>query len=1198
MKNIRILFLIALFSILTSAAFVSAQQLNPKWYYKIISSNGLALDNKETLNQGENPILAKNAANNLGQVWMFIPTADSSFLIYSPINRRCIDNDNAYSGTGNALVLWDRDINNRNQHWKISRVGNGEYTIVHKTSKMYLGYSGKDAEGAKIFQLKAFDSNSIQRWTIQRVDIKIPKETDRKKSKNEWENESIFGINKEPAHVTTIPYPSVESLKADPYFKTPWITSKSTLFQSLNGNWKFNWVKQPSERPVDFYKPGYNLSSWKEIPVPSSWEMLGYGTPIYTNITYPFKNRPPFIEPQKGYTNEKEPNPVGSYRKDFSVPADWNGKEIFLHFDGVYSAMYVWVNGKKVGYSQGSNNAAEFNITPLVKSGTNILAVEVYRWCDGSYLEDQDMFRLSGIHRDVYLYATPNVHVRDYFVQSEFEGDDFTSSTLKIKASVKNLDKKTARPVKLDVVLLSPVGEQVLALSQDIQALSGKQETILNLQGKVVNPELWSAENPNLYAVIFSLKDDQGKVLEVLSSRFGFRKIEIKDKRVYVNGQRVFFKGTNRHDTDPQFGKAVPVETLMRDVLLMKQHNINTIRTSHYPSDPKMYAMFDYFGLYVMSETDLECHGNQGITDNPDWEPAMVDRMVRNVEQHKNHPSVIFWSMGNESGTGKNFFALYKAAKAIDAIRPIHYEGKNEAADIDSQMYPSIEDMTEKDHQKTDKPYFLCEYAHAMGNSVGNLDEYWDYIENKSQRMIGACVWEWVDQNLNKPGGPKDHYYFGGDFGDKPNDGEFNCKGLVTPNRQVTSKLLEVKKEYQYIECMPVDLLNGKIRIKNKYNFTKLDRFNIHWSVIKDGVEVETGQLPTVIAKPGESVEVTVPSNKQLEASSEYFLNLEFRLKNDVVWAKGGYDVASEQFPLNARPAVETVITSNSGVLNVSEPDNLLLIQGNDFSASFRKSTGVLISLKYNDKEVIHNEDGPSFNWFRSINNDSCKYAETTIRLKEFKFNLATGQKSVVVNTDMEAGLSNEMNSKFPYQVKYTVYADGTIDVDGNFVVPEEGFRPPKLGLRLALKPGLENVEWYGRGPNESYSDRKQSVFFGLYKNAVKGLEENYVRLQSMSNHEDTRWLKITDDEGIGLKITSKDKLSFTALHITDDQLWATKYLYKLDSVRKPETYLSLDCIQRGLGNASCGPGVRPKYDIPVNAPVSYSFRIENAGHK
>jgi beta-galactosidase len=1172
---------------------IYSQEFNIKSYYKIISSNGFALDNKETLNQGDPIFLGINQENNLGQVWSIIPAKNGSYLIYSPIDRKCIDNDNTYSGNGNAVVLWDKDMNNQNQYWDIRPAGNGTYTIIHKNSSMYLGYPGTAAEGTKVFQLKASDQSHIQQWTIRKVNIRIPKDVDRTSSKNDWENETIFAINKEPAHVTTIPYPSVESLTNDPFFQTPWLTPKSSLYQSLNGNWKFNWVKQPSERPAGFYKPGYDVSSWKEIPVPSNWEMYGYGTPIYTNITYPFKNRPPFIEPQKGYTNEKEPNPVGSYRRDFSIPADWNGKQIFLHFDGVYSAMYVWVNGKQVGYSQGSNNAAEFDITPYVEPGTNVLAAEVYRWCDGSYLEDQDMIRFSGIHRDVYVYAAPKVHLRDYCVQTEFTGDNFTSSVLHIKTTIKNYDKKASTPLKLEIALLNTAGTRILTLTQPIGAIGGKQESIYDLQGNVTNPELWSAEIPNLYSVILSIKDEQGNVLEALSSKLGFRKIELKNNRVYINGQQVFFKGTDRHDIHPQFGKAIPVETMIQDIVLMKQHNINTIRTSHYPSDPKMYEMYDYYGLYIMSETDLECHGNQGITDIPSWEPAMIDRMVRNVEQHKNHPSVIFWSMGNESGNGNNFYAMYKAAKAIDTARPVHYEGKNESADMDSQMYPSIEDMAEMDQRKTDKPYFLCEYAHAMGNSVGNLDEYWDYIENKSQRMIGACIWEWVDQNICKYGQPKDHYYFGGDFGDKPNDGEFNCKGLVTPDRQVTPKLMEVKKVYQYITFQPVDLANGKILIKNKYNFTNLNQFDIQWTLLKDGSPVESGKIAPLSILPNESEEITLPYNKQPDAGSEYFLTLECSLKNNAVWAKTGYTVASGQFALHTRPAVPPVNTANLPALTVSGQDNKLVIQGEDFSATFNKATGILISLQYNNKELIYNGDGLAFNWYRSIHNDSAKFFDDQMNIQSFTYIVQEDHKSVIVNTNLVANLLNETKTEFPYGVKYTIYANGTIDVDGSFINPAQGYHPPKLGLRMILIPGLENVEWYGRGSFESYADRKQSAFFGLYKRTVRDMEENYVRLQSMANHEDTRWLKLMDNQGKGIKITSKDKLNFTALHFTDNQLWAAKYSFKLDSLRKPETYLSLDCIQRGIGNASCGPGPRPQFEIPVNIPMTYSFRIE-----
>lgn len=495
--------------------------------------------------------------------------------------------------------------------------------------------------------------------------------------------------------------------------------------------------------------------------MPSNWEMHGYGTPIYTNITYPFKNNPPFIQPQKGYTNEIEVNPVGSYRRDFSIPADWDGKEIILHFDGVYSGIYVWINGKKVGYSQGANNVAEFNITNYVKTGTNTIAAEVYRWTDGSYIEDQDMFRLSGIHRPVYLYATPKVHVRDYFLQSDFKGDDYSSALFKVKASIKNYDKKASQATTLDVSLLDTKGKEVANITQPVGALKANQEQEYDIQASVSNPSLWSAEKPNLYTAIITLKDNNGNVLEAMSSKFGFRKIEMKNKRVYINNEQVFFKGTNRHDIHPKFGKAVPVESMIQDIVMMKQHNLNTIRTSHYPNDPRMYALYDYYGLYVMDEADLENHGNHSISGMPSWIPAYKDRIERVIQRDKNHPSVIFWSLGNEGGNGDNFDEMYKVAKLLDPSRPVHYEGKNEAADIDSHMYPDLARMAAFDQRDTDKPYFLCEYVHSMGNAPGNIAEYWDYIENKSQRMIGGCVWDWVDQGLNMYGKPDNQYYLG-----------------------------------------------------------------------------------------------------------------------------------------------------------------------------------------------------------------------------------------------------------------------------------------------------------------------------------------------------------------------------------------------------------------------------------------------------
>ena len=649
--------------------------------------------------------------------------------------------------------------------------------------------------------------------------------------------------------------------------------------------------------PVDFYKTSYDVSGWKEIPVPSNWEMHGYGTPIYTNITYPIRNNPPFIQGQRGYAVEKEPNAVGSYRREFALPADWKDKEVFIHFDGIYSAAYVWINGKKVGYSQGSSNDAEFRITPYVKAGNNTVAVEVYRWCDGSFLEDQDMFRLSGIHRDVYLVASPKVRLRDIHLTSQIS-DRLDKAELKVKTDVHNYGKKV-QEATVRVSLLNTEGKPVSSFIIPTGKITGGQENVCEGTTTIRDPRLWSAETPSLYTVQLELLDAAGNVLEATSQQYGFRKIEIRNNKVYINNALILFKGANRHDIHPQFGKAVPVESMIEDILLFKRFNLNTIRTSHYPNDPKMYSLYDYYGLYVMDEADIECHGNMSLSNRESWEGAYVDRMVRMVERDKNHPSVIFWSMGNESGGGRNFEATYQAAKAIDD-RYIHYEGMNDVADMDSRMYPSIESMIEQDEQPRNKPYFLCEYAHAMGNAIGNLEEYWDYIEHHSKRMIGGCIWDWVDQGINMPGQPADHYYFGGSFGDRPNDNDFCCNGIVTADRQVTPKLWEVKKVYQYITLEPN--AENSIGVRNRYVFLNLHDFNLRYVILKDGVPIAEEEFSLPDGKPGEHRAVQIPYSRYLTSEGEYYLNLEIKLKKDCVWAKAGHIVATEQLLLQKSP--------------------------------------------------------------------------------------------------------------------------------------------------------------------------------------------------------------------------------------------------------------------------------------------------------
>ncbi|MDR1370391.1 MAG: GH92 family glycosyl hydrolase [Dysgonamonadaceae bacterium] len=1170
--------------------------------YKIVSPSGLVLDNKGNF-ENEAHLFLSEENDSEGQLWRIVSYQDN-FLIYSPFINKGIDMYNSLAGK-NYLTLWDYSKRNGNQHWKMIPSGNNRFIIRHATSGGNMTFGEKEKAETEIVVLPGATTT----WQLKPTSVKLPPENAR--GDYEWENEQVFAVNKEDGHNTYIPYPSTESLIADKYFDKPWETPSSVYYCSLNGNWKFHWVKQPSERPLNFFQTAYDLFSWAEIPVPSNWEIHGYGTPIYTNVNYPFKNLPSLILPQKGFTNETEVNPVGSYRRNFTLPQHWAGKEIFLHFDGVYSGFYVWVNGQKVGYSQGANNDTEFDITKQVKPGENVLAVEVYRWTDGSYLEDQDMFRLSGIHRDVYLYATPKVHVRDFFLQAGFPENDRSHPVLKAKLSVKNYNHKKSEKHQVEVSLLNPSGNKITAMNQTINSLKSNSEMIYNLQAVIDNPLLWSAETPDLYTVIVSVRDNRGKETEVMSSKFGFRKVQIKNKRVYINDEQVFFKGTNRHDFHPQSGKAIPVESMIQDIVLMKQHNINTIRTSHYPNNPKMYALYDYYGLYVMDEADCENHGNFSIAEKLSWQPAFVDRITRMIERDKNHPSVIFWSLGNEGGGGENYLAMYKQAGKLDSSRPVHYEGNNDYADIDSHMYPDREKMENFDRIDSNKPYFLCEYAHAMGNAPGNLAEYWDYIENRSQRMIGACVWDWADQGLYvneklrmknekfkdvAPG--KVVYAYGGDFGDEPNDGDFSCNGLTTPDRRITAKLLEVKKVYQYIKINPAALDAGKIAVENRYDFTNLNEFDLNWEVLKDGVPVESGTMPAPDLSPDRKMTIQIPFKTKTDNQSEYFLNTYFSLKTDKSWANKGHVVATEQLALNLRPAVKAVDIDFPEKLKATETGKELIIKGSGFQIIFNRETGTIGSLQYNDKEMLFNGQGLVLNWYRSTSNDKFSsriYYPVEYSKPSFTYHVDKSNKFVTLVFDMNASIKTENTTiRIPYTIRYIIYANSTIEIDATFVKPVEGDMIRRLGLQMVLPAGMEHIQWYGRGPKENYSDRKQSAFIGLYNTTVKEMEEeHYVRSQSMGNREDIRWFTVTGEDGAGLKITAKDRLSFSALHFTDNDLWQAAHDYMLDSIRKPEVYLNMDCMQQGLGNASCGPAPLPQYMIPANTPVSYSFRIE-----
>lgn len=1186
--------LLATIILFLNMVYVSAQNFDPKQGYEIHTLNGLALDNQESLDTNTKVFISKREPNKESQVWRLVACGkEGYYTLVSPLTELGIDN----GGTGmkeNSVIQWTADPQNSNQQWKITLLPDGNYTFTCANSGYNLGFPDAGLVGEPVFQLQPDGSKTNQQWRIVKSNLKVVAESLKSKSDNDWENERVFAINKEDGRSTFIPFASMEEMKADPAYTRPWIRTNSSRYVLLNGNWKFSWVKQPSERPVNFYKTNYDVSGWKEIPVPSNWEMLGYGIPIYTNITYPIRNNPPFIQSQKGYTVEKEPNAVGSYRRDFVLPSDWKDKEVFIHFDGIYSAAYLWINGKKVGYTQGANNDAEFNITNYVKPGKNTVAVEVYRWSDGSYLEDQDMFRLSGIHRDVYLVATPKIRLRDIHLTSSLS-DALDKAELLVKADIHNYGKRQGG-ASLRFTLLDEAGKSFPACTIPVESVAAGKER--SVEGKTIlrEPKLWSAESPNLYTVHLELLDSKGNVIEATTQQYGFRKIEIRNKKVYINNALVLFKGANRHDIHPQLGKAVPVESMIEDILLFKRFNLNTIRTSHYPNDPKMYALYDYYGLYVMDEADLECHGNMSLSNRESWEGAYVDRVVRMVERDKNHPSVIFWSMGNESGGGRNFEVAYQATKAIDG-RYIHYEGMNDVVDMDSRMYPSIESMIEQDKQPRDKPYFLCEYAHAMGNAVGNLEEYWDYIENHSERMIGGCIWDWVDQGINMHGQAPFRYYFGGGFGDHPNDFDFCCNGLTTPDRRVTPKLWEVKKVYQYISFDQT--AENSVGLRNRYSFLNLRDFTLRYVILKDGVPVAEEEFGLPDGKPGEHRAVPIPFIGSMKEDGEYYLNLEVKLKEDCVWAKAGHVVATEQFLLKKKNqpkmlgAVEEDKYSVAGskeVFNViKEERRFIYFRSPGVEISFDSQEGKMIGLRYNGQNMIHQHEGWVFNGYRSINNDPRRWQQPESKLIGFDWKWSEDKKSICVTSQIEVTVGNV---KVPYTVIYQLYPTGKVEVDAAFTTGSD-FNLPRLALQAFLNPALEQLEWYGRGPIENYQDRKSAAYVGRYQSKVSDMDEHYTRAQTMGGRCDTRWLTLTDAQGKGVKISTDTTFDFSALHYTDKDMWEVRYGHDLPDVRRAEIVLNLDCAQRGLGNASCGPGPRLKYEIKKDTVYQYSFKIE-----
>jgi beta-galactosidase len=1015
----------------------------------------------------------------------------------------------------------------------------------------------------------------------------------------EWEDPRVFGINKEPGHATLLPYESEAAALAS--------DGRGTAFvRSLDGLWKFHWVRNPRERPVDFYRPDYDVRSWKEIPVPSNWEMEGYGTPIYTNITYPFKRDAPRVtsEPPADWTAYKERNPVGSYRRNFTLPEDWKTRQTFLVFNGVSSAFYVWVNGERVGYSEDSRLPSEFNITRFLKPGENVLAVEVYRWSDGSYMEDQDFWRMSGIFRHVSLVSRAHLYASDFYVRTTLD-EKYRDAKLRVRVRLRNAGQ-SARPVSIEAKLLDDSRRPLFRTLNRRADVLPQGETTLEFEQAVLNPKKWSAEEPNLYTLLLTLKDRSGRVIEAIPWRVGFRSSEIKNGQLLFNGRPIMLKGVNRHEFDPDLGQVVTPERMIQDITLMKQHNINAVRTSHYPNVPEWYELCDRYGLYVLDEANIESHGyganeEQRISTGEDFTGAHVDRVSRTVERDKNHACVFMFSLGNEAGYGRNLAAARDHVKGLYPEFNISYEsGDSRHGDVFSPMYtPPGQILAQWEKLGHGRPMFLIEYAHAMGNSSGNLQEYWTVLES-NPHLHGGFIWDWVDQGIRKKGvGDKPFWIYGGDFGDVPNDDNFCTNGLVFPDRTPHPSLLEVKKVYQFIKVEPVNLLTGRVRVRNKYLFRDLSYVRGTWELTENGLVIERGSLPQIQAGPGEAREVTLGLKRPaLKVGAEYFLKVSFALRQDMPWARRGHVVAWDQYEVPydvpKAAAAEQPDSAALSPLKLTQSEESFLVTGAKFAARFGRKSGALETYSVAGRQMLAGPLVPNF-WRPPTDNDRGNRMPQRLRIWR---EAGPGRKLTEVSAEQISPQSVRVTALFAlpagssrYRTVYTVHADGRVEVESALEPAGELPVLPRFGMQLRIPGEFRMVKWYGRGPQENYWDRNTGAAIGLYSARAENLFTPYIEPQESGNRTDVRWVAFTDGKGAGLKATGSPLLYFSAWPFSMEELERRKHPFEI--VRAADITVNLDYRQMGVGgDDSWGAWPHAEYLLAAG-PYQYRFVLE-----
>ncbi len=1016
---------------------------------------------------------------------------------------------------------------------------------------------------------------------------------------HDWENPLVLGIGKEKAHASFV----MASEKAsDP------------RVVSLNGLWRFKWSPDPESRPKDFYKTSYSVADWDRIVVPGNWQMQGCGQPIYTNMKYPFqsgKSDLPRVtnEPPGWYYSHDHRNPVGSYRTDFEVSDEWLKHRVFISFSGVKSAFYLWVNGKQVGYSQGSMTPAEFDISDFIRPGKNQLAVEVYRWSDGSYLECQDMWRLSGIFRDVDLFIRPPVHIQDFAITAE-PNDAMTRARAEIRVSIENRSRMAG-----DFIVESTIsgGPKPLAVSKMTGSIKAAGNQTVTLDIPIDRPQLWSAEEPNLYDLNVTLKTAKGTVIDTAHCRFGVKKVSIDGELFKINGQMVKLKGVNRHEHHPRMGRYVDQATMVRDIELMKRANINWVRTSHYPNDPLFYELCDSYGLYVMDEANQESHGfgigNSVVGDNPDWEDAHVDRAVSMVMRDRNHACVILWSLGNEGGKGSNFRAMANAVKEIDPSRPVYSDSDRSVSAIYDEGYLHPDKFKKLGEEISDRPVCMREYAHAMGNSVGNLQEYWDVIY-ADDSIMGAAIWDWVDQGIARSidGSPlkyDDHpealalkdgefFAYGGDFGDQPNDGAFCINGLIGPDRIPHPHYYQVQKVYQPIIFDQVDGSPLKIKVTSRYDFASFDQVDLSYSFSNDGEAMESKVLPCKNLGPRESCVVDIPPPAGLDSSiQDVCLNLTARLKSSTLWAEKGFSVAREQFILK-RGRVDAV-QAVAGELDVQQDDKEIRIAGDTFQVVVDKQSGAMTSWTVDSAELLRGTLEPYF-WKPA--NDNQRRNGYTNRLGPWK-TAAANRVVKRIGATQQGGLAKvRCVMELPgigaaCTLDYTINGQGRIQVEADYQ-PEGASIPlmPKFGMRMQLPNRFNHVAWYGRGPQENYPDRKTGYMIGLYAASMSDFITDYVVPQDNANRCDVRWFSLADTDGRSIRVTGLQDLCFRAWPYTEDDLVSAKHPYELPNRELVNVNIDLNIHGVG-GNDSWGARTMDQYTINGNQPYHYGFILD-----